>query len=195
VESISDPAIRSPKRRTAAEVGHGCWVRWKGRKLCHMDRTALFIGCSLSWVARQLCPKWSFRPAISHSCLDFASFTAQYLEFPFCFANRTITFVDSRAFSSFESLIPYSWSIGFCFLFRRKQRFMRTPLKEKTMAGSYAKEKLLNKNTLFPSLFFFFYLRYWGLSSGPSPWATPPVLFVMGIVKIGSRELLAWTGF
>jgi hypothetical protein len=24
VESISDPAIRSPKRRTAAEVGHGC---------------------------------------------------------------------------------------------------------------------------------------------------------------------------
>jgi hypothetical protein len=25
--------------------------------------------------------------------------------------------------------------------------------------------------------FFFFFLQYWGLNSGPSPWATPPALF------------------
>jgi hypothetical protein len=32
-------------------------------------------------------------------------------------------------------------------------------------------------------------LQYWGLNSGPTPWATPPVLFCDGFFKIGSREL------
>jgi hypothetical protein len=42
---------------------------------------------------------------------------------------------------------------------------------------------------------FFFFFLYWGLNSGPSPWATLSVLFVMGIFKIGSRELFAWAVF
>jgi hypothetical protein len=38
-------------------------------------------------------------------------------------------------------------------------------------------------------------LGYWGLNSGPSTWATPPALFVMGIFAIGSCELFAQAGF
>jgi hypothetical protein len=37
--------------------------------------------------------------------------------------------------------------------------------------------------------FFFFFLGYWGLSSGPPP------LFVMGIFEIGSLELFTRAGF
>jgi hypothetical protein len=29
-------------------------------------------------------------------------------------------------------------------------------------------------------------LRYWGLNSGPSPWATPPDLFLWGVFEIES---------
>jgi hypothetical protein len=42
---------------------------------------------------------------------------------------------------------------------------------------------------------FIYLLLCWDLNSGPSPWATPPGLFVMGIFKIGSQELFAWAGF
>jgi H+/Cl- antiporter ClcA len=38
-------------------------------------------------------------------------------------------------------------------------------------------------------------LWYWGLNSGPTPWATPPALFVFSIIKIGSHELFAQAGF
>jgi hypothetical protein len=38
---------------------------------------------------------------------------------------------------------------------------------------------------------FFFFLRFWGLNSEPTPWATPPALFVKGFFKIGSLELFA----
>jgi hypothetical protein len=38
----------------------------------------------------------------------------------------------------------------------------------------------------------FYFLRYWGLKSGPIPWATPPILFfVLGIFEIRSHELFA----
>jgi hypothetical protein len=33
------------------------------------------------------------------------------------------------------------------------------------------------------------------LNSGPTPWATPPALFVLGIFEIGSLELFAWVNF
>jgi hypothetical protein len=36
---------------------------------------------------------------------------------------------------------------------------------------------------------------YWGLNSGPAPWATLPDLFCDGFVWIGSRELFARAGF
>jgi hypothetical protein len=36
---------------------------------------------------------------------------------------------------------------------------------------------------------------YWGLNSGPSPYATPPAPFVMNIFEIGSLELFAQVGF
>jgi hypothetical protein len=40
--------------------------------------------------------------------------------------------------------------------------------------------------------FFFCFLRYWGLNSGPSPWAIPPALFVIGFFfEIGFCELFA----
>jgi hypothetical protein len=42
---------------------------------------------------------------------------------------------------------------------------------------------------------FFFFLRFWGLNSGPSPWATVPTFFVIGIFKIGSHQLFSWAGF
>jgi hypothetical protein len=35
---------------------------------------------------------------------------------------------------------------------------------------------------------------YWDLNSGPSPWATPPALLVMGSFKIGSWEPFAQAG-
>jgi hypothetical protein len=46
----------------------------------------------------------------------------------------------------------------------------------------------------------FFFLWYWGLNSGPSPWVTspappPPFSFVKVFFEIGSCELLAWAGF
>jgi hypothetical protein len=43
--------------------------------------------------------------------------------------------------------------------------------------------------------FFFFLLAVLGLNSGPSPWATPPALFVMGIFEISSHKLFAQAGF
>jgi hypothetical protein len=33
---------------------------------------------------------------------------------------------------------------------------------------------------------FYFILWYWGLNSGPTPWATPPILFLKGFFEIGS---------
>jgi hypothetical protein len=43
---------------------------------------------------------------------------------------------------------------------------------------------------------FFFFLRYLGLNSGPTPQATPPAqFFVIGFFKIGSCKLFAWAGF
>jgi hypothetical protein len=42
---------------------------------------------------------------------------------------------------------------------------------------------------------FFFFFWYWGLNSGPSPWATPPALFVMGIFETGSHKLFAQVSF
>jgi hypothetical protein len=39
-------------------------------------------------------------------------------------------------------------------------------------------------------LFFFFFLWYWGLNSGPSPWATLPALFLWGVFKIGSPRTI-----
>jgi hypothetical protein len=44
-------------------------------------------------------------------------------------------------------------------------------------------------------MYLFIYLWYCSLNSGPTPGATPPALFVMGIFKIGSLELFAWDGF
>jgi hypothetical protein len=44
----------------------------------------------------------------------------------------------------------------------------------------------------YPILFFF---RYWGLNSGPTPWATPIALFVKGFLEVESRELLPWADF
>jgi hypothetical protein len=38
-------------------------------------------------------------------------------------------------------------------------------------------------------------LQYWGLNSGPSPWATPPALFGEEFFGIGSHELFTWAGF
>jgi hypothetical protein len=32
-------------------------------------------------------------------------------------------------------------------------------------------------------MFFFFFLRYWGLNIGPTPWATPPILFCEGFFQ------------
>jgi hypothetical protein len=40
----------------------------------------------------------------------------------------------------------------------------------------------LVKFEVIPVIFFFF-LRYWGLNLGPSPWATPPVLFLFRIFQ------------
>jgi hypothetical protein len=42
---------------------------------------------------------------------------------------------------------------------------------------------------------FFSFLWYWGLNSGPTPWATPPALFCEGFFKTGSHKLFAWAGF
>jgi hypothetical protein len=48
----------------------------------------------------------------------------------------------------------------------------------------------------FINLFLFIYfLWYWGLNSGPIPWATPPALFVLGFFKTRSCELFARAGF
>jgi hypothetical protein len=41
----------------------------------------------------------------------------------------------------------------------------------------------------------FFFLQNQGLNSGPTPWATPPALFVLRIFKIGFHELTAQAGF
>jgi hypothetical protein len=38
-------------------------------------------------------------------------------------------------------------------------------------------------------------LQYWGLSSGPTSWATPPPFFVKDFFNMGSHELFAWVGF
>jgi hypothetical protein len=37
--------------------------------------------------------------------------------------------------------------------------------------------------------FFLFLFRYWGLNSGPSPWATPPALFCEGCFQVR----VSWT--
>jgi hypothetical protein len=42
---------------------------------------------------------------------------------------------------------------------------------------------------------FFFFFRYWGLNSGPRPWATPWAPFVKGFFQIGSCKLFAQAGF
>jgi hypothetical protein len=47
----------------------------------------------------------------------------------------------------------------------------------------------------FPPLDFFLFLWYWGLNSGPSPWAIPPALFLWRFFKIGSLELFSQAGF
>jgi hypothetical protein len=44
-------------------------------------------------------------------------------------------------------------------------------------------------------LFYFIFLQYWGLNSGPTPQATPPAHFIDGFFKIGSWELFARAGF
>jgi hypothetical protein len=39
-------------------------------------------------------------------------------------------------------------------------------------------------------------LLYWGLNSGPLPWALhQPSFLVIGFFEIGSWELFAWAGF
>jgi hypothetical protein len=48
----------------------------------------------------------------------------------------------------------------------------------------------LNKNSFF---FVFSFLQYWGLNSGPTPWATLPVLYVIDFFEIGCCEW--WAGF
>jgi hypothetical protein len=49
---------------------------------------------------------------------------------------------------------------------------------------------------VFINSFFFFFLQYWGLNSGPSPWATPSAqFFLIAFFEIGSRELFAQAGF
>jgi hypothetical protein len=48
---------------------------------------------------------------------------------------------------------------------------------------------------LVTNFFFFFFFWYWGLKSGPTSKATPPVLFCEGFFEIGSRKLFAWAGF
>jgi hypothetical protein len=55
---------------------------------------------------------------------------------------------------------------------------------------------LLKVNIAILFLFFYLFLQYWGLNSGPSPWTTPPALFCEGFFKIGSHEFLSgwlWT--
>jgi hypothetical protein len=47
-------------------------------------------------------------------------------------------------------------------------------------------------DTIFITLFYFIFLWYCGLNSGPSPSAT---FFVKGFCEIGSHELFAWAGF
>jgi hypothetical protein len=42
---------------------------------------------------------------------------------------------------------------------------------------------------------FFFFFQYWGLNSGPSPWATPPALFLWRVFQIGFCELFPQAGF
>jgi hypothetical protein len=45
-------------------------------------------------------------------------------------------------------------------------------------------------------IYLFIYLQYWGLNSGPSPWATPPAqIFVISIFERGSCELFAQFSF
>jgi hypothetical protein len=39
------------------------------------------------------------------------------------------------------------------------------------------------------------YIQFWGLNSGPTPWATPPAIFLWCDFLIGSHELFAWAGF
>jgi hypothetical protein len=39
-------------------------------------------------------------------------------------------------------------------------------------------------------ILFIYFLWYWGLNSGPTPWVTPPALFLWWVFfKIGSHEL------
>jgi hypothetical protein len=50
---------------------------------------------------------------------------------------------------------------------------------------------------VFCFVLFLHFLWYWGLNSGPTPWATPPAHFYefFFYFERGSHELFAWIGF
>jgi hypothetical protein len=50
---------------------------------------------------------------------------------------------------------------------------------------------------IYSFLYYYYYLWYWGLTSGPSPWATPPALFFWRVFWDGSHGTICpgclWT--
>jgi hypothetical protein len=69
----------------------------------------------------------------------------------------------------------YNYNCAKIQLFLNLFIYMNKPCTPSTRIPSY-------QSLFFP---FFFFLRYWGLNSGPTPSATPPALFCEGFFKVG----------
>jgi hypothetical protein len=86
-------------------------------------------------------------------------------------------------FNGFLSLFFLFCLVLFCFVFV----VLGVELRVLCLSGSHSTTWAMPQS--------FVFLRYWDLNLGPTPWATPPVLLVLGFFKIGSCELLIQAGF
>jgi hypothetical protein len=76
------------------------------------------------------------------------------------------------ASTTFTSPVPRNWTDKVSVFM--KYRYLWLTLQ---ISLTYNKNLLMEKNENYYCVFFFFFLWYWGLNSGPTPWATPTALF------------------